>query len=580
MIVGFFLLFIIVLILDNPLLYDFDKKSYSQTTNDTKTPVTASGWNFNSLVIDDTGGGNYTWAEAELQPWCNGSGTWDDPYTLNLTINSTGSLPCLQIKNSNKFFLIENCTFIKGTYAIDLYQISNGTIDRNTFMNNTDGIYLKSCNNITIQNISLTFNYSSSNGIYTQTCNNLIIKNCTIINARYCINLDYTNYTLVSDNIIIGANLPSWTTPCSWRGINVRDSKHSNITNNRIINVFEGISCSDSYNIIFTKNNMTNTSLWVTQNNTVDTSNLANGKPIYYYENQTGLRPYNFTNAGQVILFDCNNSIISNVEISYVFSAITDAYCFNSTISNCSVNEAWQNPIGIVGNNGTIVNCIVSNAQNFPLTIQGNYNKLVNNTSFSNKYDGFYVLGMNNTISYNRAIDNPRYGLFSTSSSGSFYYRNEFIKNEIGIYLDTFSNFNEIFENYFYQNSQFGIHITSSSNNVIYGNAFIQNGIHARDDGTNNQWDNGITGNYWDNYTGTDPDKNGIGNTPYMINGSAGSQDGYPLMEIPEYFNGGGDGPDGLSHPSIPSLVDVIFFSVCLIAIVYVISKLKYRKIT
>ena len=51
-----------------------------------------------------------------------------------------------------------------------------------------------------------------------------------------------------------------------------------------------------------------------------------------------------------------------------------------------------------------------------------------------------------------------------------------------------------------------------------------------------NIWDNGTVGNFWDDYHGTDNNNDGIGDTPYVIDGN--NQDNYPLVEpyaIPEF---------------------------------------------
>jgi hypothetical protein len=43
-----------------------------------------------------------------------------------------------------------------------------------------------------------------------------------------------------------------------------------------------------------------------------------------------------------------------------------------------------------------------------------------------------------------------------------------------------------------------------------------------------NFWDNGKEGNYWEDYNGTDANRDGIGDAPYVID--ADNVDRYPLM--------------------------------------------------
>ena len=62
------------------------------------------------LIIDDTGLGDFTWAQAALQGWCGGSGTWNNPYIIEyVIINGQNSGSCIEIRNSNLPFVIRNC---------------------------------------------------------------------------------------------------------------------------------------------------------------------------------------------------------------------------------------------------------------------------------------------------------------------------------------------------------------------------------------------------------------------------------------------------------------------------------------
>jgi parallel beta-helix repeat protein len=110
--------------------------------------------------------------------------------------------------------------------------------------------------------------------------------------------------------------------------------------------------------------------------------------------------------------------------------------------------------------------------------------------------------------------------------------------NKIGMILSV-SNNNTLSGNTINNNSYGILLISNNNNNKIFLNNFFNNEINAEDNGINNKWDNGTIGNYWDNYDGVDANDDGIGDTPYLISGTAGSQDNFPIWsdgdeEIPE----------------------------------------------
>jgi parallel beta-helix repeat protein len=81
------------------------------------------------------------------------------------------------------------------------------------------------------------------------------------------------------------------------------------------------------------------------------------------------------------------------------------------------------------------------------------------------------------------------------------------------------------------RDAEYGMFLGVVFDNVIYNNNFLNNTHNAYDQGSNS-WDAGYLhgGNYWDDYTGVDHNKDGFGDTSYRI-GGAGSLDKHPLMK-------------------------------------------------
>jgi len=141
--------------------------------------------NLSRFIIDNIGGGTYTWEEAILRPWCSGSGTLLDPYLITgVEIDGKGGGNCLEIRNSDVYFRIENSTFYNaGDAGIKLVTASNGVIYGNELRNNGNrGIYFyEDCD----------YNIIENNIIRSNTFNGIDL-------ARYC------DYNVIARNQISG----------------------------------------------------------------------------------------------------------------------------------------------------------------------------------------------------------------------------------------------------------------------------------------------------------------------------------------------------------------------------------------
>ena len=112
---------------------------------------------------------------------------------------------------------------------------------------------------------------------------------------------------------------------------------------------------------------------------------------------------------------------------------------------------------------------------------------------------------------------------------------NIFENNNVGIVLWEGSEGNVISENTISGSTYDGIRLYESSGNTFYHNTFV-NTRNVYDSGWDhnrppsyNDWDNGVEGNFWNDYNGSDLNKDGIGDTAHMAD--THNKDRYPLME-------------------------------------------------
>ena len=350
------------------------------------------------------------------------------------------------IDSNNNSISNNNCS--NNEFGIRLGGDSNdNSISKNKCSNNRCAIYLKYSNNNCISNNTCSNNMDM--GIHLEDSNNNCISDNNCSNSFTGILLWYSNNNSISNN------------NCSnnkHSGIYLIDSNNNSISNNNCTNnnVWAGISLGYSNNNKLKGNVMVGNGVFITggslsdYTHEIDESNTVNGKPVYYWKNIEGGRIPD--GAGQVILVNCKNVVVENL---------------NLTNASVGMGVAFSSYITIKNNNCS-----------------------------NNSWSGIYLSCSNNNSISNNNCSNDKHGIDLWDSNNNLIYLNSFINNAYNVYSSESTNTWNSTEK-----------ITYSYGRRTYTSYF---------------------GNYWGDYTGTDRNRDGIGDTPYQIDGD---RDMYPLMK-------------------------------------------------
>lgn len=345
------------------------------------------------------------WTDVKAEGVCTGNGTYSDPYVIkDLVIDGDGEVNCILIENSEVFFKIENCSISNSFFGIRLEYIKNGRILNNTCSSNVfSGISLHHSSNNTISGNTVRDSQYFGISLYYSDMNK-ILENTENDNSNYGIHLTY------SDNNLIGENILN-------TGISL-DGTNNNISSNLMKRCGLGIFPSNS-------------EYFYSQN--IETSNLVNGKPLYYYVNEINLDSTNFTDAGQIILVSCENSLIYNLNLSYSETGISLINSDNITIKGNTVNHNRRNGLYLFGgghNNVSKNNFSYNKWYGISLEFNTNSIFLENNISYNNYYGLDFKDLENSLISGNDINYNKIYGISFIHCINNAIIGNTLIGNE------------------------------------------------------------------------------------------------------------------------------------------------------
>ncbi|MHA2495803.1 MAG: right-handed parallel beta-helix repeat-containing protein, partial [Candidatus Hodarchaeales archaeon] len=175
------------------------------------------------------------------------------------------------------------------------------------------------------------------------------------------------------------------------------------------------------------------------------------------------------------------------------------------------------------------------------------------NCTIQDNFYGFYLYQAENCLIANNTITNgAQDGIYLESSDSATLTNNIFADNgRNGVSFSSSDN-GILKDNAITGNTANGISLNTTTGNCrIWGNILESNdGPNAYDNGTNNYWDVGAHGNWWDDYVGNDTDYDGCGDQSYSISGGSGAEDRYPLILRPNV---------DVTRPSVDAPLDIIY---------------------
>ncbi len=516
--------------------------------------------------------------QADIESW-QGNGSESNPYIIenyNLTINGTA----ITIIDTSVYFVIQTCLIVctNSTFtSLDYYNnfcmvwgnVTNGAVIDCEIYSVRNGLGMQDVNESRIDGCTFGLEMTNfrhaidlTNTDYCEITDNTIN---TVGPVDRAISLDNVHHIVITLNQLMGYGYGVYGDSSNYCTLETNNfvncmnaavelnGNHTVVINNTGDGGAYGLRFSDCVNITAQDNSLASGGIglegekieyWISH--TIQ-DNQVNGRPILYLPG-ANYQTINVSSFAEVILTNCVGCTFyggSFTDSTYGFLGgfLTDCSFENNTGDN---NKAFfislTNSEGCNFTNneaGQSINAAIILIYSTGCTVVGNtaihsgivfYNSqdcIVDSNIVKRSSTGIW-LGYSDfcNITRNHIEDNGGGVYLWDSHNNTLKDNNVFLNNAYGFSID-YSRSNHLTGNRIHDNNNVGIDFgSSSSNNTIINNTIWNNAGHnAVDDGSSNQWDDGVAfGNMWGDF-------DGIGY--YYIPGTAGAVDHYPL-EAPE----------------------------------------------
>ncbi|CAB3287915.1 protein of unknown function [Methanocaldococcus lauensis] len=491
----------------------------------------------------------------------NNTGSGNRPiYYIANKKNAVIDLRGKEIPSQIIFANITNCTIknviCKDGSGIELYAVSYSILDNITSVNNFHGLRMADDDdhdNIIKNSI---FANNSHNGIESWTGDNTTIVNCYFANnnesglllgGKGCIiylnnfinnkkSLDMYNnwHRLYSPTPITyiynGHNYTNYLgnyysdyNGTDANGDGIGDELYIiNITNMMTLKINDSyplIAPYESYKIISIANG-------TISNETENKIHYINKLPYTIKESGYYILNTNCTNLNKrAITIDADNVVLdgNGMVLDGVGNYYEGIYVYghkNITIKNLIVKEFWCGIFFGYSSNNTITNVTAYNNNMYGILLWNlsNNNIITDVNAYGNKDSGILLDSSSNNIITNVNVSNNDCGIDLYYSSNNTITNINTHNNKYGIYLDNSSNNNIIYLNNI---------INNTNNNIYIDDNSQDNSFHSPTPiiyEYNGQTYTNYLGNYYSDYTGTDNNGDGIGDSIYN------NIDNYPLI--------------------------------------------------